>query len=176
MFARSRDSRLTQVERWRPASPPCATTASYCTLEAMRTQGRFYWFKASQRGTKAPAENSHVVTTDGLRELIAPTQFGVGARFFHFFSTALCFEIVSAEEDSETAAGSRKGRVQFRFNFSRRTRSDCKSMYGVLKCEYGSAPRAARFRNVYRTPYRLTTAPSDERLRIPVDLRCVRVF
>jgi len=39
------------------------------------------------------------------------------ACFFHFFSTAFCFEIVFAAEDSETAMNSRKRKVQFRFNF-----------------------------------------------------------
>jgi hypothetical protein len=39
------------------------------------------------------------------------------ACFFHFYSTALCFEIALAAEDSGTAMGSRKRKVQFRFNF-----------------------------------------------------------
>src|SRR5688572_2925916 len=83
---------------------------------------------------------------------------------FHFFSTALCFEIVSAAEDSETAAGSRKGRVEFRFNFSRKTRADFDCVSGtVARVVYSllfpdwipdrTGSCAARFRDVYRSQY-----------------------
>ena len=45
------------------------------------------------------------------------------ACFFPSDLTALCYEIVLAAEDSETAIGSRKRKVQFRFNFLRKTKS-----------------------------------------------------